>query len=123
MSKLEQAEHQRQRILDALADGPRTLVDLVAATGMDKHRLAPRLLRMTATAEVKRTRDGKRPDGHPCFVYSAAVRETISAGEIGARLAANVNGGSPKEFLRPVGRPLIRPVVRVFGGLYVPCQP
>lgn len=122
MTRLQKSEHQRQRILDALY-GPRTMVELRASTGISNQRLAQYLMRMTNTGEVKRTRDGKRPDGHPCFVYCAAVRETISAGEIGARLAANVNGGSPKEFLRPVSRTVGRPMVRVFGGLYVPCQP
>jgi len=107
-TRLQQAERQRQRILDALADGPHTMVELRAATGMNNQRLAQYLMRMTGAGEVKRTRDSKRPDGHPCYIYRAAVRKTITAGEIGARWAANVNGGGHKK------------IVRVFGGLYVP---
>jgi hypothetical protein len=115
MTRLAQAEHQRQSILDVLIDGPRTMVELRADTGMNNQRLAQYLLRMTNAREIKRARNGKRPDGQPCYVYRALVRLTVSSHEIGARLAANVNGH--KAFVRPAER---KPAIRLFGGLYVP---
>lgn len=125
MTILEQAARQRQRVLDGLVDGPRTMAELRAATGIGSRRLAQYLLRMTNEGEITRTRDGKRPDGKPCYLYHAVVRTTITAGEIGARLAANINGGIHKLRVQPVA-PVIRPahkqVIRLFGGLYVPVQ-
>jgi hypothetical protein len=124
MTRLAQAERQRQRILDALIDGPRTMVelrtmvvDLITDAEITNRRLAQYLLRMTNAREIKRARNGKRPDGKPCYVYRALVPLTVSSREIGARLAENVNGNGHKAYVRPAAR---NPVIRLFGGLYVP---
>ena len=119
VNRLHEAQRNRQDILNALRDGPRPAHEIERITKLSKQKTAQYLLRMLNT-EVMRTRDGKRPDGKPCFVYQALVSRTVPAKHIGAILAANVNKTrvEPRRVKIKIIKPTrAMPAPRLFGGL------
>lgn len=122
--RYQQAEHDRQTILDLLNKSPMELHQLVCKLDDDYYndeRVAQILGRMEGLLEVSRSNDGIARNGRKCALWHAESKKTVSSSHIKEHITGNLKGpGNGRKAIRvgmrrPTAKALPKP--KIFGGL------